>query len=313
MWRPWSGRPAPTGSQQVLLLDGGDNLQGQPLVYYANFVDVHAPHAVATAFNALDYDVVAVGNHDVEAGHDVYDRVAKELKAGFVSANLVREADGKPCFAPYKVVRKGGARIAVLGLTEPAFVKNFPKTLYAGIRVEDLVACARKWVPIIQEKEHPDVLLGLFHAGLDTTAGVRGVENSSQLVAQSVPGFDAVFVGHDHAGWDGRGYDPVTKERVDVVGPDGRVVPIYGAHGRGPEDPRRDPDAPLRPRFQQGEEDLPGRAGGTWPRSFPIRDWCRRSSPRRTGPGPGSTGPSAGWPPRSVPGRPCSGTPPSWT
>ncbi|HWQ07528.1 MAG TPA: bifunctional UDP-sugar hydrolase/5'-nucleotidase, partial [Holophaga sp.] len=216
-------------SQQVLLLDGGDNLQGQPLVYHANFMDIRAPHAVSVAFNQLDYDVVAVGNHDLEAGHAVYDRVARELKAGFVSANLVREADGQPCFAPYKVVDKGGVRIAVLGLTEPAFVRNFPKALYPGIRAEDMVACARKWVPIIREKEHPDVLLGLFHAGLDAAAGLRGLENSSQLVVQSVPGFDAIFVGHDHAGWDGQGYDPVTKTRMDVLDPEGRVVPIYGA------------------------------------------------------------------------------------
>lgn len=220
--------------KEVLLLDCGDNLQGQPVIYYYNFVDTKSPSPVSQMFNYLKYDAVGVGNHDVETGHEVYDKVAKELKGGFVTANLVRESDGKPYFKPYTIVRKGGAKIAILGLTEPAFVKNFPKILYTGIRVEDMVECAKKWVPIIQAKEKPDVLLGLFHAGVDFTQGGQKIdtphnENASQLVAQNVSGFDAIFVGHDHAGWDGKGYDPATKGRVDVKDPDGKVVPIFGA------------------------------------------------------------------------------------
>ena len=223
-----------TKGQEVLLLDCGDNLQGQPVVYYYNFVNTKAPSVFSQAFNALNYDVVGVGNHDVETGHEVYDKVAKELKTGFVSANLVRESDGKPYFAPYKIVKKGGVKIAVLGLTEPAFVKNFPKVLYSGIRVEDMIECAKKWVPIILAKEKPDVLLGLFHAGLDYTLGGQRAdtpnnENSAQLVVQNVPGFDAVFVGHDHLGWDGQGYDPVTKGKADVKDPSGKIVPMFGA------------------------------------------------------------------------------------
>ena len=220
--------------KEVLLLDCGDNLQGQPVIYYYNFVDTKSPSPVSQMFNYLRYDAVGVGNHDVETGHEVYDKVAKELKGGFVTANLVRESDGKPYFKPYTIVKKGGVRIAILGLTEPAFVKNFPNILYSGIRVEDMVESAKKWVPIIQAKEKPDVLLGLFHAGVDFTQGGQKMdtphnENASQLVVQNVPGFDAVFVGHDHAGWDGKGYDPATKGRVDVKDPDGKVVPIFGA------------------------------------------------------------------------------------
>jgi 2',3'-cyclic-nucleotide 2'-phosphodiesterase / 3'-nucleotidase len=228
--------------KEVLLLDGGDNLQGQPVIYYYNFVNTQTPSVFSQMFNHLKYDVVGVGNHDMETGHDVYDKVAKELKGGFVSANLVKESDGQPYFSPYKIIKKGGVRIAVLGLTEPAFVKNFPKILYSGIRVEDMIECAKKWVPIIQAREKPDVLLGLFHSGLDFTQGGQKAEspfneNASQLVVQKVPGFDAVFVGHDHLGWDGQGYDPGTKGRMDVKAPDGKVVPIYGAQNDAREIP----------------------------------------------------------------------------
>lgn len=225
--------------QEVLLLDGGDNLQGQPLIYYYNFVATKSPSVLSQALNSLSYDAVGLGNHDVETGHDVYDKVNKELKAGpsktgFVSANLVVEKTGKPYFTPYTIVKKGGVKIAILGLTEPAFVKNFPKILYSGIIVEDMLESAKKWVPVIQQKEKPDVIIGLFHAGVDYTYGGYKKEspmneNSAQLIAEQVPGFDAIFVGHDHQGWDGLGYDPVTKAKVEVKNPDGKVVPIYGA------------------------------------------------------------------------------------
>ncbi len=224
---------------QVLLLDCGDNLQGQPLIYYYNFVATKEANVFSQAMNKLSYDAIGLGNHDVETGHDVYDKVNAELKkgptkAGFLSANLVSEKTGKPYFTPYTIVMKGGVKIAILGLTEPAFVKNFPKILYSGIVVEDMAESAKKWIPVIQAKEKPDLIIGLFHAGVDYTYGGYKIdspfnENSAQLIAQGIPGFDAVFVGHDHQGWDGMGWDPATKTKIEVKDANGKAVPIYGA------------------------------------------------------------------------------------
>ena len=50
------------GENQVMLLDAGDVLQGQPCVYYANFVDTLAEkHLAADVFNFMRYDVGAYG------------------------------------------------------------------------------------------------------------------------------------------------------------------------------------------------------------------------------------------------------------
>jgi 2',3'-cyclic-nucleotide 2'-phosphodiesterase/3'-nucleotidase len=219
----------------VLLLDGGDNLQGQPFVYYYNFVADKEIHPFSAMMNELAYDAIAVGNHDVETGHAVYDKVNKELTAGFISANLLNEKTKEPYFKPYKIVVKNGVKIAILGLTTPGFRKNFPVILYSGIEIQDMVEAAKKWVPIIQEKEKPDLLIGLFHSGVDYTYAKGETfdapmnENAVQIVAQKVPGFDMLFAGHDHQGWEGQGYDPVTKTKVDVKDPNGKIVPIYGA------------------------------------------------------------------------------------
>ena len=218
---------------EVLLVDNGDNLQGQPIIYFYNFVNTQEKNPLSQMFNYMKYDFVGLGNHDVETGHEVFDKVNQELDTGFTCANLVNRSDGKPYFAPYRIVMKGGLKIALLGLIEPAFVKNFPEVLYSGLKVEDMAETAAKWVPVIREKEKPDVLIGVFHSGVDYTYGGYNKdsymnENPSQLIAQQVEGFDMILVGHDHQGWDGQGWDPETKTRIDVKSPSGKIIPIFG-------------------------------------------------------------------------------------
>jgi 2',3'-cyclic-nucleotide 2'-phosphodiesterase/3'-nucleotidase len=152
--------------------------------------------------------VAAIGNHDIEAGHPVYDKLVKEVKAPMICANIVDEKTGRPYFPPYVVIKRQGIKIAVLGLTEPKITEQLPNAFWSGLDVLDMVETARKWVPIIQTKEKPDLLIGLFHAGADYTYGGQTAdtpknENASQLVVEKIPGFDFILIGHDHAGWDG--------------------------------------------------------------------------------------------------------------
>lgn len=215
----------------VLLLDNGDTLQGQPTVYYYNFVATNKKHIWAEVLNYMNYDIVTMGNHDIEAGHTVYDKIVKEIKAPVIVANLINEKTKEPYFKPYSIIKKSGIKIAVLGMIEPAIERQLPKNLYEGIIAEDMIECAKKWIKIIKEKEKPDLIIGLFHSGANYTEDKEKYknENASQLVAQEVDGFDIIFVGHDHQGWSGKGYDEITKQKTkDVKSPSGKIVPIYG-------------------------------------------------------------------------------------
>jgi len=57
------------------LLDNGDFLQGQPTVYYYNFIDTLSTHLSAGVMNYMGYAAGTVGNHDIETGPAVYKRV----------------------------------------------------------------------------------------------------------------------------------------------------------------------------------------------------------------------------------------------
>jgi 2',3'-cyclic-nucleotide 2'-phosphodiesterase/3'-nucleotidase len=209
-------------NQTVFLIDNGDILQGTPAVYYYNFEKTDTIHLYADVMNYMKYDVGTVGNHDIEAGHDVYDRFDKEINFPWLAANAINTKINEPYFKPYTVLERKGIRIAVLGLITPAIPKWLPEKIYSGIRFDDMIETAKKWVKIIREKEKPDLLIGLFHSGVDYTYGGENEntyknENASKLVAEKVPGLDIVFVGHDHAGWNFTTKNPNGKD-VLVLG-----------------------------------------------------------------------------------------------
>lgn len=183
----------------VILVDNGDILQGQPIAYYYNYIDTVSKHVTAEMMNFMGYDVANMGNHDVETGHAVYDRWVADCAFPVLGANIVRTDTGEPYLKPYQILERDGVRIAILGMITPAIPAWLPERLWSGLRFEDLESSARKWVQVIREKEHPDVLVGLFHAGLDGADLDGMVENGSQATAVNVPGFDVVLIGHDHA------------------------------------------------------------------------------------------------------------------
>ena len=188
---------------RLILLDNGDNLQGTVFQYCSN-QDAEHPNLVSQVLNYFPYDAVSVGNHDIEAGRKIFDRVYSEVKMPVLAANVIDETTGEPYFTPYIILNRDGFKIAVLGLTTPYVITWVPDRLRPGLRFEQLESAAEKWVKIIQEKEHPDLMVGLFHSGYEPQVQnlpedhPLGRENASKWVALNVPGFDIIFYGHDH-------------------------------------------------------------------------------------------------------------------
>ena len=188
-----------TYGDNLLLMDNGDILQGQPSAYYYNFMDTVSTHITAAMMNYMGFVVGNMGNHDVEAGHSVYDRWIKQCNFPVLGANIIRTSDGQPYLKPYEIIERDGIKIAVLGMITPAIPTWLPETLWKGLSFADMEQTASKWIPIIQEKEKPDVVIGLFHAGKEarTVAG-KYREDASAEIAERIPGFDIIMMGHDH-------------------------------------------------------------------------------------------------------------------
>ena len=188
-----------TYGNNLILLDNGDILQGQPTNYYWNFIDTQDENIAASVVNYMGYDAQAFGNHDIETGHNCYDKWNREVKCPILAANMINAETGNPYTNPYKIIEREGVKIAILGMTTPAVPNWLSESLWSGIRFEEMVSCTRKWVKTIKEKENPDLIIGLFHSGLK--GGITNDEydeNATLAVALRVHGLDAIFYGHDH-------------------------------------------------------------------------------------------------------------------
>jgi len=215
--------------QELILLDNGDLIQGDPASYYSNYIDTTGPHIAARILNYLGYDAATAGNHDIETGHRVYDKMIRESAFPWMAANAVSVSTGDPYFRPYTLIRRAGMKIAVIGMVTPRIPDWLPETLWSGLEFRDMIESARYWVKRVQQTEHPDLIIGLFHAGTDPSYGNQSAqrprnENASRLVAEQVAGFDIIFTGHDHRHWNLR-----------VPGPEGDSVLILGSESRAEE------------------------------------------------------------------------------
>lgn len=188
--------------KNVILLDGGDLLQGTPLAWYFNKVDTALPNPLILTLNFMDYDAFVVGNHDIEQGLAIYQRARKESKFPWLAANSVLP-NGQTFFEPYTIIERNGIRIGVIGLTTPGIPMWLDKSLYPDISWTDMIETARKYTTLLRPQV--DVLVGLFHAGFNedySSAQTQALglpnENASRLVAEQVPGFDVILAGHSH-------------------------------------------------------------------------------------------------------------------
>ena len=186
-------------NRNVVYLDAGDVLQGSIEVYQDATSQFLRSPLVSEAYNYLDCEAIAMGNHDLSAGSAVYDRFMRALGCPVLSANLYYVESGD-FLLPYRIIERQGVRIAVLGLTTPVVRYSIPQDQMAEISVGDMVRTAQKWVPVLRDELKADVVIGLFHSGLEEgRMDAEGIyEDDSRRVVATVPGFDAVIYGHDH-------------------------------------------------------------------------------------------------------------------
>ncbi|MGI8329744.1 bifunctional metallophosphatase/5'-nucleotidase [Actinomadura scrupuli] len=200
---------ADRGRERTLLFDAGDTIQGTPLgFYYATVKPITTTgqiHPIARQMNAMGFDAVALGNHEFNYGLPLLDKWISQMDAPALAANAVHAGTNRPAYRPYIIKRMHvpghpPIRVGLLGLTNPG-VAIWDKANVSGkLDFLDLVETAKKWVPLIRA-QGVDVMVVSAHAGdsgLSSYTGDIPVENASAMLAQQVPGIDAILFGHAH-------------------------------------------------------------------------------------------------------------------
>ncbi|OAI26223.1 hypothetical protein A1351_01980 [Methylosinus sp. R-45379] len=224
----------------ALLFDNGDLIQGSPLgdhVAHEGGLAAGARHPIFRAMNYLRYDAATPGNHEFNFGLNFLERALTGAAFPYVGANIER-ADGSAFLPPFHILTRrftddGGAahelRVGVIGFAPPQIMIWDKANLDGRLRCCDMVAAARRHVPVL--RANCDIVVALCHCGIDPHAGV-GAENAALQIA-AVPGIDAIMLGHSHRvfpGPDYAGVEGADAERGALAGIPAVMPGFWGSH-----------------------------------------------------------------------------------
>ena len=187
------------GRDNVLLLDCGDIIQGDNASYYFNYIATAKTHVYSRMAAYMGYDACTVGNHDIEAGHPVYDRLYGDLKDEGIPwlAGNAFKPDGSTYFPGYTIIHKGGRKILVLGFNNANIDNWLSEELWSGMHHASLVPLVQEKVNEMRARVKPDVLIVLIHSG--TGEGDASNPESQGLdVFNTLEGADLLVCAHDH-------------------------------------------------------------------------------------------------------------------
>ena len=153
--------------RDLLLIDCGDLTRGS----FAATVD--GGEAEVATLNKLRYDVWVPGNHEFRAGQGHFRRVIEHFKAGDVlAANLSFSTAPRPRrkILPWKIYKRNGLRVAVIGLIAPDHERWYGGMLYKGIETCSAREAFETVMPAVREAK-PDIIVVAAHLGAYSSSG----------------------------------------------------------------------------------------------------------------------------------------------
>ena len=171
-------------NKNVLLLDAGDTLHGQPIATLSQGENI------VKIINLMGMDAFTPGNHDFNYGFARLQELEKMMNYPIISANVM-DKSGNEVFKPYIIKEMDGFKVGIFGLSTPETAyKTNPKNVET-LDFTDTVVAAKKAVAALQN-EKVDVIIALTHLGLD-----QG-DDTSEEVIKAVDGIDVLIDGHSH-------------------------------------------------------------------------------------------------------------------
>jgi len=167
----------------ALLLDAGDIMTGTPISKIN--VDGALGGGFVEMMNLIGYNAMTIGNHEFDEGQDNLQKLIGLAKFDVVSANLFAN-DRLIAPKPYAIYKVGSIRVGVIGLVLKDLFGVASKKNLEGVRVDDPVATAQKYIDRIDPQT--DLIVLLTH---------EGIEPDIHL-AKKIRNADIIIGGHSH-------------------------------------------------------------------------------------------------------------------
>lgn len=209
--------------EDVLLLDAGDCWQGSPV---GTLTD---GKVVTEYYNHLDYDLIAMGNHEFDKGWKHARGFSHSLDHKLVSCNTLDAETGElvDWVEPYRVFERSGLRIGVIGAITTGTANMAFEENIEGIEFAPIAPQARKYRRILEDEEDCDLVILVVHEGLPHESRFdeeweevqkEAEENefffedaaSGLELAHALPDIPVMIGGHTHQGYEEPWVDPYT-------------------------------------------------------------------------------------------------------
>ncbi len=209
---------------KLVYLDAGDQFQG------SLEGNMSKGKAVIELFSLIGLDAAAMGNHELDYGPDVPQRVsvrkgedgmgsfkkrAKEAKYPFLSANFTYDppvscaGPGPECNALYQktilpprtIIERGGQRIGVIGATTPVTANITDPEFIRGKKFDPMAPVIEAEAKWLREQKNCKWILLVVHEGLRYERDGKTLKDTAllTLLKQLPPGIvDAIVGGHSH-------------------------------------------------------------------------------------------------------------------
>jgi hypothetical protein len=138
---------APTNA---LRLDVGDAIGGK------EDYDLLQYQYMLRAFAVMQYDALNIGRREAALSAAQLKELKHTTPVPMLSANLRDKADGKLIFDSYRILQRGGFRVAVIGVLDP---HGLGDELGAGLEVEDMESALARCLAEVRSRADLIVLL----------------------------------------------------------------------------------------------------------------------------------------------------------
>ena len=184
--------------KEVILADAGDHIQGTA------YGDMDKGATIIQMMNETGYDIATVGNHEFDYGIARLLELINKAEFSYLSCNFYETDDGELVLPAYKIIEKGGVKIAFIGISTPESITKSTPTFfmdrndnllynfYSGEDGSDLYKSAQN--AIDEAKPQADYVIALGHLGVDLSS----VPFTSRELIQHTHGLDAFIDGHSH-------------------------------------------------------------------------------------------------------------------
>lgn len=179
----------------AVLLDAGDAVSAGNLGFRPG------GEPVLSLMSELGYEAMTLGNRETHPRREIFPRKIDRARFSLLCANIEARGNAPLPVRPSVLVERGGARLAVFGLTVPMFTRRQWSQSLCDYWFSPPIETAERLYP--QLRREADLVIALTHLGF---------RQDLELAAR-LPELDLIVGGHSHTDLD----EPVWVGRVPVL------------------------------------------------------------------------------------------------